>query len=216
MPAGLLTTFQKDEILDLAAWIEGGGGCHAPLDETLFDGKTLDGWEGDLKVWRVVDGAIVGGSMTGNARNEFLTTKKAYKDFTLTFEYKIVGTEGFVNGGVQIRSKRIEKPANEMSGYQADIGAGMSGTLYDESRRNKALAKADAELIKRIEKRGEWNKYEVRCEGPRIQLFINGERTVDYTEADEKIAALDGLIGLQIHGNCKAEISFRDLKVVAK
>jgi hypothetical protein len=215
MPAGLLTTFQKDEILDLAAWIENGGGCHSPLDESLFDGKTLDGWEGDLKVWRVVDGAIVGGSMAGNPRNEFLTTKKAYKDFTLTFEYKLVGTEGFVNGGVQVRSKRIANPPNEMSGYQADIGAGMTGTLYDESRRNKALVKANAELIKKLEKPGEWNKYEVRCDGPKIELYINGERTVEWTETDPKIE-LEGVIGLQIHGACKAEISFRNLRVVAK
>jgi hypothetical protein len=184
-------------------------------EEVLFDGKTLEGWEGDLKVWRVVDGAIVGGSMQGNPRNEFLTTKKAYKDFTLTFEYKLVGTEGFVNGGVQVRSKRIPNPPNEMSGYQADIGAGMTGTLYDESRRNKALVKADPARIKTLEKPGEWNRYEVRCEGPRIRLFINGEQTVDYTEPDPKIE-LDGLIGLQIHGNCKAEIRFRDLKIVAK
>ena len=183
--------------------------------ESLFDGKTLEGWEGEAKVWRVAEGAIVGGSMEGNARNEFLTTKKAYKDFVLSFEFKLVGTEGFVNGGVQIRSKRIPKPPNEMSGYQADIGAGMTGTLYDESRRNKALAKADPELIKKLEKIGEWNKYEVRCEGPRIQLFINGERTVDYTEADAAIEQ-EGFIGLQIHGNCKAVISFRDLKIAPK
>lgn len=183
--------------------------------ESLFDGKTLEGWEGDLKVWRVVDGAIVGGSMEGNPRNEFLTTKKAYKDFTLSFEYKLVGTEGFINGGVQVRSKRIPKPPNEMSGYQADIGAGMTGTLYDESRRNKALVKADPELVKKLEKPGEWNRYEVRCEGPKIELFINGERTVEWTETDPKIE-LEGVVGLQIHGNCKAEISFRNLKIAPK
>ena len=203
----------------------GGGCCNTRMmimlalllaqEEVLFDGKTLDGWEGDLKVWRVSDGAIVGGSMAGNPRNEFLTTKKAYKDFTLTFEYKLTGTEGFVNGGVQIRSKRIPNPPNEMSGYQADIGAGMTGTLYDESRRNKALVKANADLIKKLEKPGEWNKYEVRCDGPKIELFINGERTVEWTETDPKIE-LEGVIGLQIHGNCKAEISFRNLRIVTK
>ena len=185
------------------------------LQESLFDGKTLDGWDGDLKVWRVADGAIVGGSLDGNPRNEFLTTKKSYKDFVLTFEYKLVGTQGFVNGGVQVRSKRIANPPNEMSGYQADIGAGMTGALYDESRRNKTLAKPDPALIKKLEKPGEWNRYEVRCEGPRIQLFINGEKTVDYTEADPRIE-LEGVIGLQIHGNCKAEIAFRDVKITPK
>ena len=62
--------------------------------------------------------------MDGNARNEFLATKKSYRNFRLKLEYKLVGTEGFVNGGVQFRSKRIAEPAHEMSGYQADIGAG--------------------------------------------------------------------------------------------
>jgi hypothetical protein len=183
-----------------------------PQGASLFDGKSLDGWEGDLKVWRVVDGAIVGGSMQGNPRNEFLTSAKSYSNFVLKLEYKLVGTEGFVNSGVQIRSRRIPKPPNEMSGYQADIGAGMSGSLYDESRRNKLLVKADPELIKKTEKPGEWNSYEIRCEGLRIRLTLNGVETVDYTETDTTLEQ-EGLIGLQIHGNCKAEISFRNISI---
>ncbi|MEQ2010205.1 MAG: DUF1080 domain-containing protein, partial [Limisphaerales bacterium] len=92
---------------------------HVPL----FDGKTFAGWEGETnKVWRIRDGVIVGGSMDGNPRNEFLATHKSYKNFHLRFDYKLVGTQGFVNGGVQFRSKRIPNPPNEMSGYQADIG----------------------------------------------------------------------------------------------
>ncbi len=188
-------------------------GCaSAPSTGTaLFDGASLAGWDGEIaKVWRVRDGAIVGGSMAGNPRNEFLTTARSYSDFTLRLEYKLVGTEGFVNGGVQVRSRRIPNPAHEMRGYQADIGAGASGTLYDESRRNRALVKADPELVKRLEKPGDWNRYEIRCEGPRIRLFLNGTQTVDFTETEPGMDR-EGLIGLQIHGNCKAEISFRNL-----
>jgi len=179
---------------------------------SLFDGTTLTGWEGDAKVWRVADGAIVGGSMQGNPRNEFLTSAKSYGDFVLKLEYKLVGTEGFVNGGVQIRSVRIPKPPNEMKGYQADIGAGMSGSLYDESRRNKMLVKADPELIKKLEKPGEWNAYEIRCEGPKLRLTLNGTPTVEWVETEEGMDRT-GLIGLQIHGNCKAEISFRKITI---
>ena len=184
----------------------------APQGAALFDGKSLDGWEGDPKVWRVADGVIVGGSMAGNPRNEFLTSVKSYSDFVLRLEYKLVGTEGFVNSGVQVRSRRIPKPPNEMSGYQADIGAGMSGCLYDESRRNKALAKGDPEVVKKAEKPGDWNTYEIRCEGRRIRLTLNGVQTVDYTEADESLEQT-GLIGLQIHGNNKAEVSFRNISI---
>jgi hypothetical protein len=155
----------------------------------LFDGKTFNGWEGETtKVWRIEDGVILGGSMEGNPQNEFLATKKPYRNFRLTLEYKLNGTEGFVNGGVQFRSVRIKEPPNEMFGYQADIGAGYSGCLYDESRRKTMLAKPAEELIKKAEKPGEWNTYEIRAEDQRIQLFVNGVRTVDYTERAPDIA----------------------------
>jgi HEAT repeat protein len=179
----------------------------------LFDGRTLTGWEGATNVWRVRDGAIVGGSMDGNPRNEFLATARAYSNFVLRLEYRLAGTEGFINGGVQFRSTRVAQPPNEMKGYQADIGAGHSGCLYDESRRRKFLARGTDEQIRRLEQPGEWNRLEVRCEGPRIRISMNGELTVDFTDDDAAIPR-DGLIALQIHGNCKAEISFRDLSIV--
>ena len=181
-------------------------------EATLFNGKDLTGWEGDTKVWRVVDGAIAGGSMDGNPRNEFLATAKSYKDFDFKCEYKLVGTEGFVNGGVQFRSVRMKKPANEMSGYQADIGAGYSGTLYDESRRKKVLVHADKDLIKKIEKPGEWNQYRIRAQGGHIEIFLNGEKTVDYTEEDKSISQ-EGVFGLQIHGNNTAVASYRNIVI---
>ena len=54
--------------------------------------------------------------------------------------------------------------------------------------------------------------YEVRCEGGRIELTLNGERTVSYTESDASLPH-NGLLGLQIHGNCQAEISFRNIVI---
>ncbi len=179
----------------------------------LFDGKSFDGWEGETnKVWRIRNGVIIGGSLEGNPRNEFLATRRAYTNFQLRFEYKLVGSEGFVNGGVQFRSKRIANPPNEMSGYQADIGAGYSGCVYDESRRNKMLAMADTNLVAQIEKVGDWNRYEVIARGADIQLLLNGQRTAAWVERAGGIEAA-GLIALQIHGNCKAEIAFRNLSI---
>src|ERR1043166_3925100 len=179
---------------------------------SIFDGKTLEGWEGDDKVWKVVDGAIVGGSLEGNKQHEFLTTKKSYKDFVLKLEYKLMGTEGFINSGVQIRSRRTQKPPNEMKGYQADIGKGYSGSLYDESRRNKTLVKPEPGLIEKIEKPGDWNLYEIRCEGPRVMLKLNGTQTIDYTEEDKSLEQ-EGLIGLQIHGGAKSQVFFRNITI---
>jgi hypothetical protein len=56
----------------------------------------------------------------------------------------------------------------------------------------------------------DWNDYEIRVEGRRIRLYINGHPTVDYTEPDESIPQ-SGIIGLQIHGGGKAEVSYRDI-----
>ena len=179
---------------------------------SLFDGHSLAGWTGDTNVWRVRDGVIVGGSMTGNPRNEFLSSARRYTNFLLRLEYKLVGTEGFINSGIQFRSVRVINPPNEMKGYQADIGAGYSGSLYDESRRNIFVARASDDTIKRLERAGDWNRYELLCEGPHIQIRLNGEKTIDYAETDATIPQ-EGLIGLQIHGGSKAEISFRHITI---
>ena len=95
----------------------------------LFDGKTFEGWERDTaKTWRIVDGALVGGSLDAMVpRNEFLSTKKAFTNFALRLKVKLAGPEGFVNGGIQLRSKRIANPPNEMSGYQGGCGRGLLG-----------------------------------------------------------------------------------------
>jgi hypothetical protein len=181
---------------------------------SLFDGRSFAGWEGDLKgTWRIQDGAIVGGSLTTQVpRNEFLTTTRSYGDFVLRLKFKVLGTEGFVNGGVQFRSQRLEKPAHEMIGYQADLGDKYWGSLYDESRRNKTLVAPEPKLIDEILKRGDWNDYEIRAEGPRIRLSINGRQTIDYTETDASIPR-DGLIGLQVHGGGKVETWYKDITI---
>lgn len=182
----------------------------------LFDGKSFEGWKGETaRTWRIVDGAIVGGSLTEKVpNNEFLATTKRYRNFELTLKFKLLGSEGFVNGGVQFRSEHAEKPAYEMVGYQADIGdPDMWGSLYDESRRKKFLAKSDMQKLEPALKRGDWNEYRIRCEGARIQLWVNGVKTVDYTEEDPAIAALDGYIAVQVHGNGKTEAWYKDISI---
>jgi hypothetical protein len=176
----------------------------------LFDGKTLQGWEGNLKVFRIEDGAIVGGSLKQPVpRNEFLCTKGEYADFELRLKFKLLGKGA--NAGVQIRSRRIPDH-HEMIGYQADLGDGYWGCLYDESRRNKVLAGPPKEELDKIIKREEWNQYVIRCQGRRIQLWINGQKTADYTEPDQQIPQ-KGLIGLQIHGGPPSEAWYKDIRI---
>jgi SHS2 domain-containing protein len=178
----------------------------------LFDGKTFTGWQGDtLHTWRIKDGALVGGSLTQNVpHNEFLSTDKSYANYVLRLKFKLIGHEGFINGGVQFHSQRIKNPPNEMIGYQADIGEGYWGSLYDESRRNKLLAVADSAQIKRLLRPNEWNDYEIQTKGRNIRILLNGEQTIAYTEADKTIPQ-SGLIAFQIHGGGKVEIHYKDI-----
>lgn len=178
----------------------------------IFDGKSFNGWEGDtLKTWRIENGALVGGSLiTKVPHNEFLCTKRSYANFDLKLKFKLTGTEGFINTGVQFRSKRLSDPVYEMIGYQADLGDKYWASLYDESRRNKTLIAPEESLVKKILKPGDWNDYEVRAENRRIRIFLNGQLTIDYTEPDESIPQ-SGLIGLQIHGGGKAEVAYKDI-----
>jgi hypothetical protein len=181
----------------------------------LFDGKTLGGWEGDPKWWRVQDGTLTGGSLTEKIpHNFFLATKKSFQNFDLRLKLKLTGVPntGMINSGVQIRSMRV--PNNtEMSGYQVDAGDGWWGKLYDESRRNKVIAEpANAAAVNAAVKPGEWNEYRVRAEGPRIQSWINGVQALDYTETESNIAQ-DGHIAIQIHSGGMAQVQVKDVRI---
>jgi hypothetical protein len=175
--------------------------------------KSFAGWEGDTKFWRFEKGAFVGGSLKKTVpHNDFLCTKAQFTNFVLTLKFKLVGTNGFINGGVQFRSQRV--PNNfECTGYQADMGdPAWWGCLYDESRRNKVLVQSPIAELNKVLKRNDWNDYKIRCEGPHIQLWINGLKTVDYIEADPNIPQY-GIIGLQIHGGGKAEAWYKDISL---
>lgn len=179
-----------------------------PTRGTIFDG-TFAGWEGDLAIFRIQDGAIVGGSLDRKiARNEFLCTTKTYGDFELRLKVKLLGGAG-ANAGIQFRTRRIPNH-HEVSGYQADMGTGYWGALYDESRRNKVLKGPDQEQMKRDIRVDDWNDYVIRAEGRRIQLWINGVQTVDYVEEDPAIETT-GAICLQIHGGPPSEAWYKDL-----
>jgi hypothetical protein len=181
---------------------------------SLFDGKTFTGWEGDtIKTWKIEEGALAGGSLNETVpHNEFLCTKKTYSNFILKVRFKLTGTEGFINTGVQFHSIRAKDPVYEMIGYQADLGDKFWASLYDESRRNKTLVAPDSALVEKILKRNEWNEYEVKSKNGRIQISLNGTQTVDYTEPDKSIPQ-SGLIGLQIHGGGKAKVYFKDIRI---
>ena len=182
--------------------------------ESLFDGKTFDGWEGNLKIFRIEDGAIIGGTMKEKIpHNEFLCTKREFGDFELRLQAKLVGDGA--NAGVQFRTKRIPNH-HEVSGYQCDMGHMQGrciwGSLYDESRRNKFLAHGDKAEVEKVFKPGEWNEFRIRCEGAKTQLWLNGVKTVDFTEEDDS-AVRSGVIAVQIHGGPPSEAFYRHIRI---
>ena len=175
----------------------------------LFDGKTFTGWEGNLAHFRVEGGAIVAGTLAAPiARNEFLCTTREYKDFELRLKVRLLGGDK-ANAGVQFRTRRIPND-HEVIGFQADMGTGWWGALYDESRRKKVLLGPDQATMKTVIKDGDWNDYVIRAQGAKVRLSINGTQTVDYTETDATVAD-SGVICVQIHSGPPSEAWYRDI-----
>jgi hypothetical protein len=178
----------------------------------IFDGKSFAGWEGNLNVFRIEGGAIVGGSLKDKIpRNEFLCSTAAYSDFELRLQVKLLGGDA-ANAGVQFRTKRIPQD-HEVSGYQADMGTGWWGALYDESRRKKVLKGPDQNAMKNVVRAGDWNDYVIRAEAKHIQLSINGVQTVDYVETDPTVDA-SGVICPQIHAGPPSEAWYKDITLL--
>ncbi|HWB03512.1 MAG TPA: PVC-type heme-binding CxxCH protein [Verrucomicrobiales bacterium] len=180
---------------------------------SLFDGKSLEGWEGNTKLWRVEDGCVTGGSLTENVKeNDFLATQKDYGNYILRLKIKLTGNGGFINSGIQMRSTRVPK-SSEMCGYQCDYGdPTWWGCVYDESRRNRVMAQSDMKVLGPAIKRDDWNEYVIRADGPRITTWINGVMGVDYMEQDQKIPQT-GKIGIQIHGGGKALVQVKEITI---
>jgi putative heme-binding domain-containing protein len=177
------------------------------LGAGLMAKGNLDAWEGNIgSVWRLEGDEIVAGKAgVRQPKNDFLATRRTYGDFELRLKYR----RGKNNGGIQFRSARVPNH-HEVSGYQADLAPGIDGSLYDESRRKRFLARPTPEVVKTLNL-GEWNDYRVRAEGARIRLWINGIQTADYTEEDPLIAR-EGIIALQIHSGAD-EIRYKEVEL---
>jgi hypothetical protein len=206
----------------------------------LFDGSTLDGWEGDHDIWRVVDGAIVGGTLDSpSPERNYLCTARRFADFELRVTARI---EGSPNGGVNFRSRRISG-SNEVGGYQADIGFipgqfinmlsdltdvdaereyPLWGSLLDLFRDEPGrypdpsapywlVAVADRAQVEQVLRRGDWNELWITALGSRIEIRLNGTRTIQFVEAND----LDqgGVICLQIHDGPPTMAWYKDIQI---
>ena len=186
---------------------------------SLFDGKTLNGWQpvntANAKYWSVIDGVITASS--GDKKmptNTYLATEKNYQNFEFTCKFRLSGDHatGLINSGLQYRSlmQKTAKPGvHKIIGYQADIGKGYWGDIYDEHRRGK-LAKGDTSKLFKNFKEDGWNDYKIVCKGSNHKLYINGHLTADYEEPNKNIET-SGVIALQLHSGGIAKMEYKDI-----
>jgi hypothetical protein len=209
MPDDQLKQFKEHDIVSLFAYLRDKQ--QVPMLATkdnaslLFNGHDLKGWTGDSQLWAVEDGEIVGRT-AGLSHNTFLLSDLTVADFRLSLEVKLVDDAG--NSGVQFRSQPMGG-FEEVRGYQADIGPGWWGKLYEENGRALLWDKSGESHVKR----GDWNRYEIEAIGSRIRSWINGQPCIDLNDPD---GARRGILALQLHSGDKTEVRFRNLKLEVK
>jgi hypothetical protein len=168
---------------------------------SMFNGQDLTGWVGDPNLWKVEDGVLVGRTTSNLGYNDFLRTEQEYGDFVMHCETRLHG----YNSGIQLRS--IVEENGHMAGYQADIGDGCWGALYEERLRGH-LVHYNPQLIESILRPNDWNSYEIVAVADYILLILNGAVTAELNDPE---GASRGLIGLQLHSGPPQEVAFRDL-----
>ena len=173
--------------------------------KSLFNGRDLSGWRqvGDA-TWEVVDGAILGKSKGGGFG--WLVSEKEYKNFHFSTRFRM--PKG--NSGIQFRSWQVE---DMIHGFQADIASDsdwISGHLYDQSERG-VLVKPERDFSKVIDWDG-WNTYEITAIGPKVELFINGIKSIEFSDPTR---LKEGVFAFQIHAGQEMETGWKDIRIIS-
>lgn len=171
----------------------------------LFDGKTLDGWEGYSDLWSVKDGVIVAKNTDPLKYSTYLLTKQKFTDFRLTFACKLLpGSE--MHSGVSFWGEVWPKadgkgtdPKKDRSEhtYKGHLVMFPSGYgMYDLFGRNGLGV--DGGPAKKVGKQHDWNDIEILAQGNRVRVAINGTQVVDWRDPKPETIK-EGPIGLQLH-----------------
>ena len=205
-----------------------------PGFKPIFDGKTLNGWEGDPKYWRVEDGCLVGEITPATVikSNTFIIWRGGEpKDFELKVDYRMKGG----NSGINYRSVVVPDtvtPSNKfaMRGYQADIDAGnqYTGQNYEEKgrlflatrgqmtrvvpgRKPIVLATLGEDLQKFINP--EWNSYHLIIKGNVLTHILNGHLMCVVIDDDPTGRKMEGLIGVQVHVGGPMKVEYKNFRL---
>ncbi len=210
-----------------AAWAQ-----EAAEFQTIFNGRNLDGWDGDEKFWSVKDGAITGQTKTNKDLevNTYLIWQGGkLVDFELRIKFRLVGG----NSGVNYRSRELSKFV--VGGYQADFdedeGGMWIGVLYDAAGRLKLADRGtkvvirengdkevvgettpEAEILAAYNKR-DWNEYTIIARGNRLVQKLNGLTTVDVIDEEKSKAHTEGILALQLHPGDPMTVQFKDIRL---
>ena len=200
LPVGLLIGASAVRASSLLDPVEVGLGFRS-----LFNGRDLEGWDGDPKLWSVRGGAIVGSSDHGPlARNSFLISNRIYDDFELRFEVKLRNG----NSGMQFRSERTE--GWTVRGYQADFAVGKGwGNLHGEGLPRGLILDAWQDKSEFLVRDG-WNEVAVRCAGHRIRIAVNGTVVNDVLDP----GPLEGVLAMQLHRGEAMQVEFRKIRIL--
>ena len=180
---------------------------------SLFNGTDLTGWtvKGGDATFHVEDGTIVG-VVNDARRNTFLCTEREFENFIFKAEFKF---DINFNSGIQFRSNaRPDGDRFVVYGYQCEMEpAGMTGAIYDESRRNRWVNVVTDELRERTRtpfRQGEWNEIEIQAIGPSIRTWLNGEPITDLMDT----MSARGFFGLQVHShNAPGQVRWRNIRI---
>lgn len=174
---------------------------------SLFNGQDLTHWKpvGDA-TWAVEESVIHGKSKGG--KYGWLISDQEYSDFHFSTRFKMATG----NSGIQFRSWLVESEEMGMvHGFQADLASGsdwINGHLYDQSEKG-VTAKPSFDASQIIDWEG-WNTYEITAIGPKVELFINGKKTVEHSDPTR----LKGIFAFQIHAGIQMDTYWDDIRII--
>ncbi|MCK5066887.1 MAG: DUF1080 domain-containing protein [Bacteroidales bacterium] len=178
-------------------------GCDTSV--SLFDGKSMEGWECDpveqASDWSAVDGELLGDNAGEEA--SIIWTTSTFRDFEVECEY-ITLTDDY-DTGLFIRGMTHQVQIGISRSLQKD----MTACIY-APKDEQGSYPGQTDKVEAIHKIGEWNHLKVVVTGKRIQTILNGEPMVDYTGV---VLVDEGPIGLQLHGGVHMSVKFRNIKV---